>query len=121
MAVLKVYMDKTGTHDESPIVAVSAYIGRPRSWRSWTKKWNVAKRPIKVFHSTDCANYRGEFDGWNQERRDAFVAGLLPIIRDHEFCGLIIGVQMEDFRKALGGYPELVTMFGSPYGPASNG
>jgi hypothetical protein len=99
--VLKVYMDETGIHAGAPVVAVAAYVARPVIWRTWTKKWNVAKRPIKVFHSTDCANLRGEFEGWTKEQRDAFVANLLPILPAHKLFGFVIAIQMNDFRSAL--------------------
>ena len=35
---------------------------------------------IKVFHAADCANLRGEFEGWTKEQRDQLVAKLLPIM-----------------------------------------
>jgi hypothetical protein len=80
-------MDETGIHDGAPVVAVAAYVARPVVWRNWTKKWNAAKRPIKVFHATDCANLRGEFEGWSKEQRDSWPA---PGSEDTE-----LGVSME--------------------------
>jgi hypothetical protein len=73
-------MDETGIHEEATMVAVGGYISRPKHWRAWTKDWNRAKRPIKIFHSSDCANLRGEFESWDKKRRDAYVAQLLPIM-----------------------------------------
>ena len=46
------------------------------------RKVPQGRRPIKVFHSTDCAAYQGEFESWAKEERDAFVAQLLPVIRE---------------------------------------
>jgi len=107
-------MDETGIHDDAAVVAVGAYISRPKHWRAW-KDWNVAKRPIKVFHATDCANFRGEFEGWDQSRRDAFVAKLLPVIPAHELAGIVIGIRLDDLNEALKGYPEIAEMLGTPY------
>lgn len=115
VTVLKVFMDETGIHDDSTMVAVAGYISRPKFWRAWTKDWNIAKRPIKVFHAADCANFYGEFQGWDKERRDKFVANLLPIIPAHELAGIVIGIRLDDFREAFEGRPELVEMFGTPY------
>ena len=95
VAVLNVFMDETGIHDDARMVAVGGYISRPKHWRAWTKDWNRAKRPIKVFHATDCANFRGEFEGWTKEQRDPYVANLLPVIPAHELAGIVIGVQLE--------------------------
>jgi hypothetical protein len=108
-------MDETGIHAGSSVVAVSAYFAKPTAWRAWTKKWNLAKRPIKVFHSTDCANFRGEFEGWTKEQRDLFVAQLLPILPAEKISGMVIAIQMEDFRNALSGHEELIEMIGNPY------
>jgi hypothetical protein len=113
--VLTVFMDETGIHDGSDIVAVAAYLSRPRYWRAWIKAWNRAKWPIRVFHSADCANFRGEFEGWNKEKRDAYVAKLLPLLPAHELAGIVIGIQLEDLTWALAGHPELLQMFGTPY------
>jgi hypothetical protein len=116
IAVLKIAMDETGIHDDAEMVAVAGYVSRPRIWRDWTKAWNVAKRPIKIVHAADCANFQGEFkEGWDKDRRDAWVSNLLPVIRDHELAGIVIGIHLKDFEAALKGHPELIEMFGTPY------
>ena len=51
MTLLKTYMDESGIHDGAPVVTVAGYISRPKHWRAWTKDWNKAKRPIKIFHA----------------------------------------------------------------------
>jgi Protein of unknown function (DUF3800) len=115
VAVLKVYLDESGTHDESPVVTVGAYLARPKEWKKWTASWNVAKKPIKVFHANDCANLWGEFEGWDKESRDAFVAKLLPVIANHKMVGLLIGINMVAYKKAMKEHPELLEMVGTPY------
>jgi hypothetical protein len=115
MGLLKTYMDESGIHEGAPVVAVAGYISRPQHWRAWTKDWNKAKKPIKVFHSTDCANCRGEFEGWDKPRRDAFVANLLPVLPAHELAGIVIGIDMHVFQKELQYHPELKRMVGEPY------
>jgi hypothetical protein len=80
--VLKVAMDESGVHDGSPVLTVSAYVGRARQWEAWTKLWNVTKRPIKVYHATDAANLRGEFESWSEPQVTELVKKLLPLIAD---------------------------------------
>jgi hypothetical protein len=120
--MLKTFMDETGIHSDANTVAVAGYISRPKHWRAWSKDWNLHKRripagrrPIKVFHSTDCANYRGEFAGWTKEERDPYVAQLLPVMPAHELAGIVIGIKLDDLTAALKGHPELIEMFGTPY------
>jgi len=115
VTLLKTYMDESGIHDGAPVVAVAGYISRPKHWRAWTKEWNKAKKPIKVFHATDCANFQGEFVGWDKDRRDAFVANLLPILPAHELAGIVIGIDMNTFTREVGKHPDLKRMFGEPY------
>jgi hypothetical protein len=120
--MLKTFMDETGVHDDAEMVAVSGYICNPKAWRAWTKDWNLRKRrvpagrkPIKVFHSTDCANYKNEFDGWTKDDRDPYVAQLLPAIPAHPLAGVVIGVHLPALEAAFRDHPELVEMFGTPY------
>src|ERR1035438_8228002 len=115
VAMLKAYMDESGVHDDSPVLTVAAYVGRPRAWESWAKKWRIAKRPIKVFHAVDAANLKGEFKGWLPTDRDDVVKRLLPVISEAEIAGVVIGIQMEEFRKAMAPHPSLSTLFASPY------
>jgi hypothetical protein len=115
VAVYKVYMDESGVHEGSPVVNVAAYCAHPKSWRDWTKRWNVAKRPIKVFHATDAQNLQGEFKGWSAADRDDLVRRLLPIIAETEMLGVVIGIQMDEYRKAIKGRDDLSGLFGTPY------
>lgn len=116
VATLKVYADESGTHDGSPVVTVGMYIGRPSSWREWTKDWNKAKKPIKVYHAVDAHNRDCEFRGWTRERRDKLVIGLLPVLARHNLLGVAVGIHMGAFRKAMDAHPELRQLFGTPYG-----
>jgi len=122
VTMIKTFMDETGLHGDAEMVAVGGYISRPKHWRAWTKDWNAHKRgvppgrrPIDVFHSTDCANYHGEFEGWTKEERDPYVAQLLPIIPSHELAGIVIGVNLRDLSAAMKDHAELSEMFGTPY------
>src|SRR5258707_115577 len=80
IAMFKTYIDESGIHDGSPVLTVGAYLARPKDWRDWTKKWNIAKRPINVYHAADAANLRGEFEGWDNTGVAQLAAKLLPII-----------------------------------------
>ena len=35
IAVLRVYMDESGTHDGSPVVTVGCYVATPKQWKLW--------------------------------------------------------------------------------------
>lgn len=114
--VIRVFMDESGTHDHSPVVTVGAYAADPKQWAAWTTKWNIAKRPIKVFHAADCANSEGEFKGWDDDRRNPLVIRLLTILREARFLGIMIGINMVEFEKAMEGHDNLRVLFPSAYG-----
>lgn len=109
-------MDESGTHDGSDVVTVAAYLGKPREWKRFTKAWNVAKRPINVFHSVDCQNLSGEFKGWDASERDKLVARLLPTLANHKLMGMAVAINMRDLEVALKAKPAVRQFFGSPYG-----
>jgi hypothetical protein len=116
VAVLKVFMDESGIHDDSPVVTVAAYVAKPKTWREWTKKWNVAKRPIKVFHAADAQNLRGEFEGWTGNDQDSIVKKILPVLSMADMRGICIGIHLAEYRKAMDHRPDLKMYFGTPYG-----
>jgi hypothetical protein len=113
--VLKVAMDESGVHDGSPVITVGAYVARLKQWQDWTKRWNAAKRPIKVYHAVDAQNLTGEFKGWSEEARDEVVKRILPVIADSDIPGVVVGVQMDEFEKAIAGRDDLRPIFGTPY------
>lgn len=115
VVVLKIYLDESGIHEGSPVVTVAAYVGRPRSWQAWTRQWNVAKRPIKVFHAADAQALKGEFCGWEEDDRDALVKRILPVTVDAGFPGIVIGINLDDFDRAVSTEPELRKWLGTPY------
>ena len=115
VAVFKVYMDESGVHDGSPVVTVGAYLARPREWKKWTTQWNIAKRPIKIFHAADAANLQGEFKGWQDSDRDELVKRLLPVIAERPMPGIVIGIHLHEYNKVLQARPDLEGLFGTPY------
>lgn len=92
VVVIEVYVDESGTHDGSENVAVSAVWADKTEWKSWTLDWNEAKAPINIHHSVDCHNRKGEYAGWSQEQRDAYVFRILPVVRNHRIFGRFAAV-----------------------------
>jgi hypothetical protein len=113
--VIKVAMDESEVDENTPVITVAAYVARPKLWRDWTERWNVAKRPIKVFHAADCANSHGEFEGWMAERRDPFVTRLLDVMEASDIPGVVIGLHKIEFLEAIQGREDLRAIFGTPY------
>ena len=101
VVVIEVYLDESGTHSASPVVAVSAVWADKDEWASWADKWDDAKSPIKIHHSVDCHNRKGEFDGWTRAQRDKYVKRILPVIRESNIAGHFAILEKEKILKAI--------------------
>src|SRR3954464_10407861 len=88
-----------------------AYFARPSIWKKWTKDWNLQKRPIKVFHSSECNAREGESKGWDRPRRDAYVIALLPVITRYPLLG---GRERYPFGRLSGGHEGPSRFTGDP-------
>jgi hypothetical protein len=116
-------MDESGTHGgsekspPSPFVTVGACLAQPKTWKTFTTRWNAAKKQdgIKVYHAVDCANQRKEFKGWTKPQSDAFAAKMLPIMAKYVGWNVCVGIEMAPFRKAISAHSHLKELFGEPY------
>ena len=121
VVVIKIFMDESGTHDQSPAMAIGAYLAPLETWEAFTTKWNDVKRhegkyPIDVFHSTDCEALRGEFEGWTKVERDGLVSKLLSVIGEHDIHGIGLAVDLPSFKSEFKNRPDLRALFNDePY------
>jgi hypothetical protein len=102
-------------HDGSPVTTVGMYAAQPKDWRLFVQDWNVAKQPINIVHAADCNSGTGEFEDWDGKRRGDFAAKLLPVLPRHNIVGVVVGINLDHFRRAMAAHPELVEMVGTPY------
>ncbi len=114
--MIRVFIDESGTHADSPALTVGAYIARPKAWREFTKKWKWAIRPAKIYHCTDAAALQGDFKDWTHTQVAEVCKKALPLIPEYTFIGLAHGINMDDMREALKGKDELWQYVGSIYG-----
>lgn len=117
IAVFRIFMDESGTHDTSPVAVVAGYMARPTQWKHFTRRWKRVLTPsgIEVSHSADCNGFHGEFAGWDRADRDALVAKLLAIIPDERRMGVAAGIVLRDYDEALRGKEHLKALLGTPY------
>lgn len=108
-------MDESGTHDDSEYVVVSATWATPAIWGEWTIDWLKAKSPIQVHHSTDCHNFKGEYQGWSRTKRDAYVQRILPTIGKHWIQTKIATLPKREFNQRLANRPDVRDWLGNTY------
>ena len=115
--MFQIFMDESGVHGKaSPIVTVAGYMAKPRTWETFTRRWNAAKRPIEVFHSSDCNGFKNEFEGWKREDRDALVIRLLTVLRERPMMGFVTGLDLKAYEEAMTDNPDLRELLPDPYG-----
>ena len=75
--MLKLYLDDSGTHADSPVVGVGGLIGTEAQWDWFDKAWKAIlaepfpdKPPLKVWSSYDCRWGKGEYADYNEAERD---------------------------------------------------
>lgn len=55
LAVLRAYLDESGTHDGAPLVVVGGFVADGLTWKSLTKEWRkkLHDTGMSVFHAND--------------------------------------------------------------------
>jgi hypothetical protein len=64
------------------------------------------KRPISRYHATECNSRKNEFEGWDEEERNAFVRKLFKVLRNHQTTHMSFSVDLRDLLEI---WPENIT------------
>src|SRR5579859_5733495 len=87
-AVLIAYLDESGTHDPSgkqkgaEVAAIVGYLSTYKRWVKFQRAWRdvLKKYGVKTFHMKFFAHRTGEFKGWPEKKRRAFLSSLIAVI-----------------------------------------
>jgi len=118
-AMLTAYLDDSGTHASSSVVAVAGYVSTTLAWQSFVPEWRrlLRKEKISVMRMADLQNLQGQFSvkrGWTIDRREKLVESAAKIIGHRTRTAVGHAVIRADWEKAV---PEdLKKIFGGPYG-----
>jgi hypothetical protein len=80
---LTAYLDES--HSGKPnthYYVVAGLLATANTWAKFSRFWQLALKPhgIEVFHSSDCQNHEGEFDGWTREQEAALSKDLADVL-----------------------------------------
>ncbi len=104
------YMDESGTHDDSEIVAFAGYLGTYESWIDFEQEWNRVMHHFAVhdFHMAEFENWYGEFTWrnywwwpWAEETRVRLIERVTNICQQHTIIGLGCAIIREQYEKIL--------------------
>jgi hypothetical protein len=98
-----VFMDESGTHDGSPVVAVAGLISTFERWIDLEREWAriLMAYHVPVFHMSDFEAGRGVFRGWPPDRRRQFLGRLITTIVDNTIAGFGCAMMMEQYERCV--------------------
>jgi hypothetical protein len=114
MSHFAAYFDESGTHG-SPILTLAGYIATVEQWAEFSREWDelLKQEALTHFHMSKFEARRGEFDGWDNERRLRVQKRLLGIIKRRVTLGVFCAVNLAAYEETMTEFRR--TNFGSPY------
>jgi len=100
------YMDESGTHDESEVVALAGYLTTYDGWNDFEDEWNQVMCHYRVndFHMTDFVGHREEFDDnnyWTPEIRTHLIERVTGICQQKTTIGVGCAIIKEQYERLL--------------------
>jgi len=102
MVLLRAYLDESGTHAGSRIVAIGGFVGSAGTWQKLEGEWAAALAvfdgaDLEAFHATDCENGNREFEHIPIELRIALAQKLAKAISGLGLFGVWCAVIADDW------------------------
>lgn len=100
---VRVFIDDSGKNDP-PVFVLGGVIGRDADCSRFSADWAAAlERPPRVpsFKMKDAHARNGAFKGFTVADRDAKVAGLAEVLRNHALATISVTVRHEDYAKVF--------------------
>jgi hypothetical protein len=103
--MFSVYFDDSGTHSESDIALAACYIGTLDRWERLVEDWDAARldEGFETFGMADILGGKGEFRGWDKEKRKRLIERLIMNIRCRASIGISVSVPKLAYDKAIQG------------------
>jgi hypothetical protein len=106
-AMIRVYMDDSGTHRDSPYCLIAGYWGGVNQWLKFERDWhgiltayNVHEFHAKEYWARDEKQQRvGPYKGWTDQRRKHFLFELLSVIGAYKLFPFAHGVRRSEWNK----------------------
>jgi hypothetical protein len=105
VALAEVYVDESGSHADSPILAIGGYVFlKSRSQlfqRSWAQE--LRQRGIPYFHMKDCTKLTGHYKSWSRQGTIAHETKLIELTNKYSAFGFSAGLNEKDYEDAFRG------------------
>lgn len=111
-ALLVGHIDESGS-DKTRLFTLSCILTSDLNWGDIEADWlevlsevnsaleREGRKKLSRYHSTYCANYADEFEGWNPEERIDFLQGLLAVFEHHNTAIISYTVNLRDISETM--------------------
>jgi hypothetical protein len=103
MLMLDAYVDESGTHNTSAVVAVAAYLSTSDRWLKFKVDWKaaLAEKRLDIFHMNKFSNRAKPFDSWSDSERTSLLNRLIEIINANIIMSAGILIPRSRFNSLL--------------------
>lgn len=103
-----VYIDESGTHDDSPVMTVAGYFFNADQARRFTRDWDKDLRRfgIPYAHMTDCGPGNGVYSGMEKAERLATQLALIQHIKRRTAFGFGVSLDPRRYMDLVGHDPD---------------
>lgn len=116
-AMLSVYMDDSGSHDQSHNCVIAGYWGEVREWRRFEREWRAVllKYGIEEFKANEFwprlsgGRRNPPYNGWSDERSDAYINDLLTVIESRRVFPFANGILGDQWNQLLPHHKGILT------------
>jgi len=73
-----VYIDESGTHDDSPYMIMGGLVARAGAWEEHDKRFGrlLHKNSLTYFHGVELRHNHNEFSGWSQHSKSVLLTNI---------------------------------------------
>jgi len=95
------YLDESGTHDQSPISVMAGYLGTVTQWKRFEADWTALLRNAGVthIHAVELFKRTKQFKGWKAEDANALAVSLDHVIARHLQLGFSVVIRDDDYKS----------------------
>lgn len=111
VSVIGAYMDESGheTDPNTPITVVGGAYANHLRWKYVEYGWKkiLEDAHVTYFHSKELEHRRGEYTGWDEEKKNAFLKKLTSIVVNEQLHIFAMAVEHRDYEIAKVEFPKI--------------
>jgi hypothetical protein len=115
IALFRAYIDESGMHGDAQVIIVGVAITTVSSWDRFSADCApfLKKHGLKFFSTSDFYASKGEFEGWEIDKKRAFANRFIPILNKPPKKIIVSqGLQLAQFKAIHAEFPKIRT---TPY------